>query len=412
MNDREKKLLLFLLVAVVLGTVLTGTKSYLSYLSELKSDLSAAEQDRQLYEANQTAAEIYELTVDDYEQMSLGKDHNHALASYKAWLINLLETDLGLKDVRITNEPTREIDGKYHRHTFGINCESDLKTLTEFLYRFETKKLLHRIKDLAVSPTGYDQLQIRIVIEAISLPAAEEQVDIAAIEHDKSLVDHSHEDYWKRISNRNFFGPENKTPTFTPPPIAATVGETESRTLSASAGVNEQNLQNVSYSLVADTVPANVKASITGNRLIVSSDEIGRYQFDINVTDTGLPAKTVTKTVAVTISEKPKPRPPTVRPEPPKPPVFNVAQLAYFTSTVQINDRIEVWIHRRDQGQIVKLPIGANIEIGDVKGKIHAVNQRYLTIITPEQELLEIKAGKALSTAVNVTEQAEALLSP
>ena len=230
MNDREKKLLLFLLVAVVLGTVLTGTKSYLSYLSELKSDLSAAEQDRQLYEANQTAAEIYELTVDDYEQMSLGKDHNHALASYKAWLINLLETDLGLEDVRITNEPTREFDGKYHRHTFGINCESDLKTLTEFLYRFETKKLLHRIKDLAVNPTGYDQLQIRIVIEAFSLPAAEEQVDIAAIEHDKSLVDHSHEDYWKRISSRNFFGPENKTPTFTPPPIAATVGETESRT--------------------------------------------------------------------------------------------------------------------------------------------------------------------------------------
>ena len=92
--------------------------------------------------------------------------------------------------------------------------------------------------------------------------------------------------------------------------------------------------------------------------------------------------------------------------------VFNVAQLAFFTSTVQINDRVEVWIHRRDQGQIVKLPVGAKIEIGTVKGRIHAVNQRYLTIITEEQELLEIKAGKALSTAVNVTAQAEALLSP
>ncbi|MFL2866830.1 MAG: hypothetical protein ACJZ8Y_16605 [Pirellulaceae bacterium] len=302
--------------------------------------------------------------------------------------------------------------GNYHRHTFGINCESDLKTLTQFLYRFETKKLLHRIKDLVVNPTGYDQLQIRVTIEAISLITAEEEVDIASIGHDESLVDGSHEDYWKRISNRNFFGPENKAPTFTPPPIAATVGETESRTLSASAGVNEQNLQNVSYSLVEASIPAKVKASITGNRLMVSSDEIGRYQFDINVTDTGLPAKTVTKTVAVTISEKPKPRPPTVRPEPPKPPVFDVAQLAYFTSTVQINDRVEVWIHRRDQGQIVKLPIGAALEIGAIKGKIHAVNQRYLTIITPNQELLEIKAGKALSTAVNVTEQAEALLSP
>ncbi len=412
MNDREKKLLLFALVAVVLGGLLTGTRSYLSYINDLKSDLSMAEQDRQSYEANQMAAEIYELTVDDYEKMSLGKDHNHALASYKAWLINLLETELGLEDVRITNEPTREIDGKYHRHTFGINCESDLKTLTDFLYRFETKKLLHRIKDLAVSPTGYDQLQIRIIIEAISLPEAEQHVDIASIAHDESLVDGSYEDYWERISNRNFFGPENKAPTFTPPPIAATVGETESRTLTASAGANEQNLQNVSYSLDTESIPADVKASITGNRLTVSSNEIGRYQFNIHVTDTGLPAKTITKTVAVTISEKPKPRPPTVRPEPPKPPVFNVAQLAFFTSTVQINDRVEVWIHRRDQGQIVKLPVGAKIEIGTVKGRIHAVNQRYLTIITEEQELLEIKAGKALSTAVNVTAQAEALLSP
>ena len=49
MNDREKKLLLFALVAVVLGGLLTGTRSYLSYINDLKSDLSMAEQDRQSY---------------------------------------------------------------------------------------------------------------------------------------------------------------------------------------------------------------------------------------------------------------------------------------------------------------------------------------------------------------------------
>ena len=412
MNDREKKLLAVLVIAVLAGGLFTGGKSYLNYLENLQSDLSAAKQDRKAHDNNEVAANVYEGVIDDYELMSLGSDHNHALASYKAWLINLLETDLKLQDVRITNEPTRAVAGQYHRHTFGINCETNLSSLTEFLYQFETKKILHRIKDLAVSPNGYDRLQIRVVIEAISLPGAEPKVDIASIAHDPSLVNATKQEYWERISNRNFFGPENKDPTFTPPPIAATVGASETRTLTASAGSNEQNVQNLTFAIDQDSLPANFIASLSGNRLTVSSNEVGRYEFDVKVTDNGLPAKTVTKKVAVTVNEKPKPRPPTPMPEPPKPPVFDVAQLAFFTSTVQVNDRVEVWIHRRDQGDILKLPLGAQIEIGDVKGKIHNVDQRYLTILTADKQLLEIKAGKALSTAVNITAQAEELLLP
>ena len=412
MNDREKKLLAFLVIAVLAGGLLTGTKSYLTYLDNLRSDLNAANQDRTTYENQELAASVYEGLIDEYELMSLGSDHNHALASYKAWLINLLENELQLQDVRITNEPTRAVDGQYHRHTFGINCETNLSSLTEFLYQFETKKVLHRIKDLAVSPNGYDRLQIRVAIEAISLPGAESKVDIASIEHDPALVDASKKEYWERISNRNFFGPENKEPTFTPPPIATTVGKSETRTLTASAGANEQNVQSLIYAIDQDSLPPNFVASLSGNRLTVSSNEVGRYEFGVKVTDNGLPAKTITKQIAVTVNKKPEPRPQTPRPEPPKPPVFDVAQLAFFTSTVQVNGRVEVWIHRRNQGDILKLPIGAEIEIGEIKGKIHNVNQRYLTIVTADKQLLEIKAGKALSTAVNITEQAENLLLP
>ncbi len=412
MNDREKKLLAVLVISVLAGGLFTGAKGYLNYLHNLQSDLAAAKQDRNAHDNNEVAANVYEGKIDDFELMSLGSDHNHALASYKAWLISLLETDLELQDVRITNEPTRSVDGQYHRHTFGINCETNLNSLTEFLYQFETKKVLHRIKDLAVSPNGYDRLQIRVVIEAISLPGAEPQIDIASIGHDQDLVNATKQEYWERISNRNFFGPENKEPTFTPPPIAATVGESETRTLTASAGANEQNVQDLTYAVDQDSLPPNFVASLSGNRLTVSSNEIGRYEFDVMVTDNGLPAKTVTKTVAVTVNEKPEPRPPVQVQEPPKPPVFNVAQLAFFTSTVEVNERVEVWIHRRDQGDILKLPLGAEIEIGDVKGKIHHVDQRYLTILTADKQLLEIKAGKALSSAVNITARAEELLLP
>ena len=137
---------------------------------------------------------------------------------------------------------------------------------------------------------------------------------------------------------------------------------------------------------------------------------MGTYRFNVKVTDNGLPAKTVTRELAVTVNEKRVPKPPEPMTEPPKPPEFNVAQLAFFTSTVEVNGRVQVWIHRRDLGEILKLPLGSKIEIGAIRGTIYEVDQRYLTILTEDKDLLEIKAGKALSTAENITAQAEKLL--
>ena len=56
------------------------------------------------------------------------------------------------------------------------------------------------------------------------------------------------------------------------------------------------------------------------------------------------------------------------------------------------------------------MDFGSKIEIGAIRGTIHNVDQRYLTILTENKDLLEIKAGKALSTAENITAQAESLL--
>ncbi|MBK95434.1 MAG: hypothetical protein CMJ79_06915 [Planctomycetaceae bacterium] len=415
MNSREKRLALILIISVAVGILFTGTNSYFQYKQGLTENLEKAIDDFEKYELTIGENENDLLTIAELQRRSLNPDRKQAVADYKNWLIHLLEKELEIEEVRITNEPSRQVDNQYWRHTFRINCASNLETLTDLLYRFETKPLLHRIKDLAVTPNGYDQLQLSLSIEAISLTTVDEEnvlQDVVNLEHDESLVEGTREEFWTRISNRNFFGRENKEPTFTAPPITATVGEKETRTLTASAGVNEQNIQEISFEIDQDTLPTNFVASLVGNRLTVSSDEVGTYQFNVKVTDTGLPAKTIVKPLSVSVREKPAPRPVQPRPEPPKPPEFNVAQLAYFTSTIEINNRVQVWIHRRDLGQILKLPLGAEIAIGTIKGKIHAVNQRYLTILTADNELLEIKAGKALSTAQNITAQAEGLLTP
>ncbi len=411
MESREKLLGSALGLIIVAWALMSGFGRYRALLAEL--DEEAQEADIKVIDYLDLLEKFQEDTT-DYDALltkSLGSDIKVALNDYKAWLVELLEKDLEISTYDIKNEPPRNVDDVYTTLGIRLNATGTLQQTTKLLYRFETKQLLHRIKDLTVSPTGYNQFQLVLAIEAIAMAEAPSKTDVTKVAYAETLHGEDYEAYWTRISNRNFFGPENKEPTFTPPPIAATVGEKTSRTLTATAGPNEQNVQNVVFELDEDSIPPNFVATLTGNSLTVSSEDVGTYRFNVKVTDNGLPAKTVTRELAVTVNEKQVPKPPEPMPEPPKPPEFNVAQLAFFTSTVEINGRVQVWIHRRDLGKILKLPLGSKIEIGEIKGTIHEVDQRYLTILTEDKELLEIKAGKALSTAQNITAQAESLLT-
>ena len=410
MEAREKLLGASLGLMIIAWALMSGIGQYTDLLAEL--DEEAQEADIKVIDYLDLLEDFQEDST-DYELLlnkSLGSDINVALNDYKAWLVELLEGDLEISNYDIKNEPPRDVDNIYTSLGIRLNATGSLQQTTKLLYLFETKQLLHRIKDLTVTPTGYNQYQLVLAIEAIAMTEAPSKPDVTAVAHSETLNGESYEDYWTRISNRNFFGPENKEPTFTPPPIAATVGEKTSRTLTASAGVNEQNVQNVVFELDEDSIPPNFVATLAGNSLTVSSEDVGTYRFNVKVTDNGLPAKTITRELAVTVNEKRVPKPAEPNPEPPKPPEFNVAQLAFFTSTVEVNGRVQVWIHRRDLGEILKLPLGSKIEIGAIRGTIHDVDQRYLTILTENKDLLEIKAGKALSTAENITAQAESLL--
>ena len=107
-------------------------------------------------------------------------------------------------------------------------------------------------------------------------------------------------------------------------------------------------------------------------------------------------------------------RPPTPEPEkvePPKP--FDVAQLAVFTATVEINDRLEAWIWRREKQEMLKLTIGDPIDLGTFQGKIVSISNKALEVEHAEQGLLSVPSGKTLSEAQNLTDAVlDALESP
>ena len=409
MSKREKTLALIVLMAILAGLGNYAVKSYRDWISDLDNQILSLTQDERQYSYDKRAALANREQFNAVTARSLPSNASAAQTQYKSWLLLLLQGDLKLQDVKITSDPVRTIDNTYDKHTFQISCNGSLQQLTEFLYRFYATRSVHRVLDLAIQPKGYNFLGITARIEAIAISDPTDRLPISEIESMDQLAYGGLDEYMTLMTNRNLFGPENNEPSLPGSSrITATVGQSKSVTLSRNPGNNEQQVQTVRFSIVdADDIPPGFVARIDDNQLIVRGNSVGRYTFEVDVSDTGLPVRTVRKEFTVDVEERPEP---VVRPDRPAPPVFDLAQLAYFTGSVQINSRLEVWILRRDTSKMLKLTIGDPISIGTVTGQVTDITQKELIITTDSDETLLVKAGNSLASAENLTEAAEELL--
>ena len=408
MSISEKRLgaIVLALSVIFLGYfVLSSYTAYLTALENTEDRLATAkgflERDTKL--ALRDRAELNALA-----HRSLPRDQSAAQTSYKSWLFTLMEKEVGLQDVKITSDPIRSIGNVYDKHLFQVSSDGSLEQLTEFLYRFYAKESLHRILDLAVKPKGYNFLGITVRIEAIAVTEDLDRESIKAVNVSDQLEYGGLDEYLTLMTNRNIFGPENLEPRFSGDSrIAATVGQSQSVTLTRNPGTNEQQNQSVNFRIDSDSLPAGFVATIRDNRLTVRGDKVGVYKVRVSASDTGLPVKTVFREFIVNVAKKPDRVIPPTRPVPPK---FDTAQLAFFTSTVQINNHVEVWILRRDIDEMIKLTIGDRVDIGNIAGTIREISQKEMLIVTDSDDTLLIRAGQSLANAENLTAAAERLL--
>jgi len=408
MSNSEKRLGAIVLALGVMSVGYFIFNSYTTYLTDLENT-----KDR-LTEAKAFLERDTNLAIRDREQLnslakrSLPRDPSAAQTLYKAWLFTLMEKQVGLQDVKITSDPIRSIDAVYDKHTFRVSCAGSLEQLTEFLYRFYAKESLHEVVNLTVKPQGYNSLRITTQIDAIAVTEDLERESIKSTPVSEQLEYGGLDEYLTLMTNRNIFGPENLEPSFSGDSrIAATVGQSKSVTLTRNPGINEQQNQSVNFRIDSDSLPVGFIANIVDNRLTVRGDNVGSYRVRVSASDTGLPVRTVFREFIVNIAEPPETVIPPAKPLPPK---FNTAQLAFFTSTVQINNRVEVWILRRDVDELVKLTIGDRIDIGEIAGKVTEISQKELLIVTDSDDTLLIRTGQALANAENLTLAAERLL--
>ena len=177
MQKREKILaaatgvLLLVLIVVYLFSGSGGTSS-LGELRQKRDSLETEVKQRQA-EADRLKKKAYKKQLAAFEKRSLPSDLDRADSLYQKWLRKLVFDQAKFPNMIVDPKEVRPGTNSYRKLRFSIQGQGTLGQLTDFLYGFYSANLLHKITLINASPAGdSQQLNLTIVIEALSLPSA------------------------------------------------------------------------------------------------------------------------------------------------------------------------------------------------------------------------------------------------
>ncbi len=306
---------------------------------------------------------------------SASKREENARAEYERWLIELA-TKSNLREPQYQNLPSSVGKDGFHIHKFKVTGAGTLQTATKLLHEFYSKPFLHRITQLEMRPVSSrdanadpDAMVVSITTEFLGIPTARDvQVPLPS---DPALVPKSLEEYEKSIVHRNLFGPANQPPEMSPTKqVDAVQGIAVDYTVTAKDPDPKQKL---TYAVEGEK-PEGFSIDASTGKLRWTGKDLGEYKVTVKATDSGLPSKSATQ--LLTIQVKPPPPP---RVEPPK---FDVASQAKLTGLVTDGVGPEAWIFSLTEGKLHKLREGAEMVLGDVKGKVVSVGANYMEVET------------------------------
>ena len=321
--------------------------------------------------------------LQQYQQRSLPAERPIAQSLYQDWLVDHVD-QAELSSVIINPQQPKMHGDLYTQHSWTINGNGELTQLIRFLHEFYSVDYLHRIGRLAVQPIGDEkQLKIVITIEAISLSkAAHKELPVRAANR---LAFKEVEPYIETIAHRNIFAPANKPPEFTPP---GGQSGNPNKPFTARLSGKDPDGDKLSYSLGDDALDG-ARIDPSSGQFSWTPSETGEFEFDVCVTDNGLPPKSVTKTFKVSV----------VQPPPPQP-EFDPATMAKVTGITDRDGLRKVWINIQTEGRQLKLKEGDRIDVGTARGVIKEIrlDPREFEFATDDGRVVTVRIGKTLAS--------------
>ena len=389
MNDREK------LLAGIVGGLLAILVAFVAF-NKISTAMRAKKQ--QVIALEQTVRDKQRVVrfsreaadrMQEYERMSLPSDAEKARSLYQNWLVGLV-TEVGFEDPQVNVLTSRKDNDVFHSFSFTVNGRGDLRQLVNFLYRFYSADLLHRIRRLhAKRLQGTRQLDLAFSIEALSLTTAANEDKLN--DQPKPVLERDLIAYMSTILNRNFSGPPNREPTLET--IGDTSGYTNTLISFNVAARDPDKLDRVTYSLDGTDLEG-ARIDPESGRVELKVDKPGDYELVVAATDDGFPPKTVREKIKVSVTEPPEPAsaPSTVN--------FERGKFAFLTAVTQVSGQRQAWISLRTEGKLLKLFEGDKFQIGDVTVEVAHIGDRTVELDAPQlDQCWTVKLGQSLEKA-------------
>jgi hypothetical protein len=385
MNQREK-LLALAVGFLALATVATfGIKRVFSEFAERRESIELLNDEIHDKEMTERRGQNARRVLTAYEQRSLPQDPSLASSRYRDWLFNLVN-EAGITEANVRYNFGRRQGDAFNEWTFAVNCEGDLRQLTDLLFRFYSTDYLHRIKRLTAKPLGGNRLSLAISIEALSLPGAEKDKELVDLPAER-LAFADVNDYLDVIVARNPYAPANKPPRFA---SMRTQTAYLNQPYSFQAAAEDPENHKIRFRLGEHELEGLAIDEESG-RVQFTPAAKGEFEIVVYATDAGMPPREVSQKIKIEVTDPPPPEAP-----PPPRPSFDTAKYAFVTGIIQENERPEVWIMNRTEGKRLRLNEGDDFEVGEFQGKVRRIRAKSVEIIS-EGDVISVGIGQSLS---------------
>jgi len=302
---------------------------------------------------------------------SLPSDPDLARSLYQNWLFRLA-TEAGFDGTKldVTGEGRhRGRAGAYRTLSFTLQADAKLDELTEFLYKFYSADILHRIRTLTIERTeGSDNLPVRLTVEALCLPNADATIAVTK----------------GTFATQTSFTPDLKAELV----YTGSKGKLAHQAEFRLTGIKEtaqfsfkgtESLRDVRDKINAQKDKTGVVATVDGDKLYLRTEEISSEALSTWVPESGLDEyrKAIADRNLFAKYKPPSSVPQAEGPSLPEPPKFDPCKHAYLTAIVQgIDKQREAWLIARTTGEKLELCEGDTFELGDVRAKVIHINRR------------------------------------
>ncbi len=343
-----------------------------------------------------------------YANISAPANASQANIDYQNWLIKLVEScKLKYNNVspnKTTNTLSAGAGGQVvpvaEEFTYRINASGTLDQIVDFLDKFNRMNVLHRIKSLDLKKIvdktdkqGEKEIRLDLEVQLLRLVDAPMNRDFLTAANELK-IDNSAKT--RAVLSRNFFGPANNSPvvkTSSEDFEVALDEETTEVDFDISAE-DDDEADLLTFELLSSEIEgAKLQQKSPKDRrakFVAPNVKVGDYSIRIKVTDSGIPQKTIEKTIEVAVQKE------KVQPVKEKPKPFLFAATTYITGKrgddLLINNKA-----KKDGFMVVK--IGGTFELDGETWKVISIDGR-IVVIQRGTEIQSFRIGSTLDSPI------------